>query len=178
MGAFIDMTDKIINNLKFIKRSHRNKWGSLYWEVQCHCGKIFTSRSDHIRGGRTKSCGCGLIAFYNRNPNYKLRAKTRDTIAWASRIIQGLKRHAKKFGFKHINLTGEELLELRKNHNQCCDICHVPEIECKKSLCVDHDHQTGEFRGFLCRRCNIALGYFEDSLEGIEKVVNYLSSKV
>lgn len=28
-------------------------------------------------------------------------------------------------------------------------------------LQLDHCHTTGKCRGFLCRRCNIALGFFE-----------------
>lgn len=29
-------------------------------------------------------------------------------------------------------------------------------------LCMDHNHETGEPRGLLCRRCNQFLWYYED----------------
>lgn len=41
-------------------------------------------------------------------------------------------------------------------------------------LCLDHDHTTGKFRGWLCRHCNLGLGYFGDNLSGIEGILNYL----
>lgn len=39
---------------------------------------------------------------------------------------------------------------------------------------LDHDHITGAFRGWLCNRCNLALGHFEDSISGLEKGIVYL----
>lgn len=37
-----------------------------------------------------------------------------------------------------------------------CDICHRV-----LKLNFDHDHSTGEFRGWLCTRCNTGLGHYE-----------------
>lgn len=39
---------------------------------------------------------------------------------------------------------------------------------------LDHDHNTGAFRGWLCNRCNLALGHFGDSIVGLEKGIAYL----
>lgn len=36
-----------------------------------------------------------------------------------------------------------------------CGECFTP------NPCVDHDHETGEVRGLLCRFCNLGLGYYE-----------------
>jgi hypothetical protein len=41
-------------------------------------------------------------------------------------------------------------------------------------LVPDHDHLTGELRGWLCSRCNRALGLIGDSLEDVMKFVRYL----
>ena len=45
-----------------------------------------------------------------------------------------------------------------------CALCGVPEAECTKRLCLDHDHETGEFRGWLCDRCNRLVGTIESNM--------------
>lgn len=40
---------------------------------------------------------------------------------------------------------------------------------------LDHDHNTGQLRGVLCRRCNMALGLFDDSLIRIKAAAEYLT---
>jgi Recombination endonuclease VII len=44
----------------------------------------------------------------------------------------------------------------------------------KKSLALDHCHFTGVFRGWLCIRCNRAIGMLGDTLESVRKAVAYL----
>ena len=44
-------------------------------------------------------------------------------------------------------------------------------------LCVDHDHQTGNFRGWLCRECNLTLGHAQDSLDRLQSLIKYLSCR-
>jgi hypothetical protein len=41
-------------------------------------------------------------------------------------------------------------------------------------LNFDHDHETGEFRGWLCRQCNIALGLVKDNAERLLSLALYL----
>jgi hypothetical protein len=41
-------------------------------------------------------------------------------------------------------------------------------------LCLDHDHVTGKFRGWLCNFCNTAIGKLGDSLAGVRRAVAYL----
>lgn len=43
---------------------------------------------------------------------------------------------------------------------------------------VDHDHNTNKIRGLLCSRCNMGLGFFDDSIEGLTKAINYLKKYV
>jgi hypothetical protein len=50
-----------------------------------------------------------------------------------------------------------------------CKICEVVDAEV-----VDHDHNTGEVRGFLCSNCNKGLGFFKDSPTSLKNAINYL----
>jgi hypothetical protein len=63
--------------------------------------------------------------------------------------------------------------------SEVCDCCgRPPNTSGKgsgiKSLCFDHDHETGEFRGWLCNDCNASIGKLGDNLEGLMKAVAYL----
>ena len=50
-----------------------------------------------------------------------------------------------------------------------CELC-----DRTARLCYDHDHKTGRFRGWLCGRCNLGLGSFEDNPELLRRAINYI----
>ena len=39
---------------------------------------------------------------------------------------------------------------------------------------LDHDHKTETFKGWICNKCNSALGFFEDDINYVRRAVNYL----
>lgn len=39
---------------------------------------------------------------------------------------------------------------------------------------LDHDHATGQFRGWLCFECNIGLGMFRDNPAVLRRAAEYL----
>jgi hypothetical protein len=43
-----------------------------------------------------------------------------------------------------------------------------------RDIVLDHDHDTDEFRGWLCNDCNNALGKFRDSIDMLRRAINYL----
>jgi hypothetical protein len=50
-----------------------------------------------------------------------------------------------------------------------CELCErIGPVHC------DHDHRTGEFRGWLCRMCNTALGGLGDDVAGLTRAIAYL----
>lgn len=57
-----------------------------------------------------------------------------------------------------------------------CAICHKPPPERANGgvLHVDHDHATRKVRGLLCRRCNPALGAFDDDPGRLRRAAEYL----
>ena len=44
----------------------------------------------------------------------------------------------------------------------------------KPKLHLDHDHDTDEFRGFICQSCNHGIGHLGDNIEGIRRALAYL----
>lgn len=63
------------------------------------------------------------------------------------------------------------LLELQEYQ---CPICERFLAE-QTVPSIDHCHVTGSVRGILCRRCNSALGLFEESPATLERALEYLS---
>ena len=54
-----------------------------------------------------------------------------------------------------------------------CECCGEPPKP-GQELMVDHDHETGKYRGRICERCNHGFGKFGDNREGILKALKYL----
>ena len=44
----------------------------------------------------------------------------------------------------------------------------------KTTWCLDHDHKTDTFRGWLCNTCNSGLGWLDDDVNNLERALNYL----
>lgn len=97
------------------------------------------------------------------------------------------KEHLKEYIKDWSNQTryGISLLEkialIQMQNNKCA--CCLEDFDPKREPHTDHDHSTLEIRGIVCRRCNLTLGYFGDTLEGTIKYgwslgVEYLTNTV
>jgi hypothetical protein len=51
-----------------------------------------------------------------------------------------------------------------------CEICS----RVFEKLVLDHCHDTGLIRGWLCRNCNLGMGLLGDSQDGLLNAVAYL----
>ena len=73
-----------------------------------------------------------------------------------------------------MSVRAREVLLRSQGHS--CAICG----ELTEKLVLDHDHSTGQVRGFLCNRCNIKIGYVErkggvgTSEEFYNQILDYL----
>ena len=54
-------------------------------------------------------------------------------------------------------ITVREYREAESRQKNACAICKR-----KMALVIDHCHESGEFRGLLCHRCNIGLAILDD----------------
>ena len=73
-------------------------------------------------------------------------------------------------------ITLEEYEELAAHQSWVCWICGKEETTKDGFLHVDHCHKTGKIRGLLCGLCNRGIGSLGDSLELLEKAVEYLKT--
>jgi hypothetical protein len=56
--------------------------------------------------------------------------------------------------------------------SEVCECCGLPPGA--RALNLDHCHETGAFRGWLCGRCNTALGQLGDNEQGLLRALAYL----
>jgi Autographiviridae endonuclease VII len=78
-------------------------------------------------------------------------------------------------------ITPEQFAAKLAEQEGRCGICHqvldvtLDGLKGKRRLTrVDHCHKTGAFRGILCHRCNLGVGYFADDLPLLRRAVTYL----
>ncbi len=88
-----------------------------------------------------------------------------------------IKKYKEKyFYYKKYNLSLEELSIILTAQNNKCAICKS-NFSKRNVPCIDHDHNTGQIRGILCRKCNLGLGLFNDNKELIISAFGYLDGK-
>lgn len=72
------------------------------------------------------------------------------------------KYHSEIYRWSKYGLSGP--IEMRE-----CVIC-----KSTNDLVIDHCHETGKFRGVLCRQCNAAIGLFKEQEDLLENAYKYL----
>ena len=82
-------------------------------------------------------------------------------------------------------LSDDKVKKLKQQ--QKCDICGCEDTGGSRNnkhlgkaytLVMDHNHDTGKFRGMLCNHCNRGLGHFKDNIENLYAAVKYLEKDV
>ncbi len=83
---------------------------------------------------------------------------------------------AKDSSLRHnFNITLEQYNQLFAQQDGKCAICQKHQIEFKKALSVDHSVDTNEIRGLLCTNCNLGIGNLLESVESLERAIDYLT---
>ena len=98
------------------------------------------------------------LSWRERNPNY---GKEYRKLYWQRRLE--LER-IRKYG------------PLPRPQGNNCELCGVlfDRTAVKQRSCYDHDHLTGNFRGWICNYCNLTLSRMGDCLDGAIRFVRYL----
>ena len=136
-------------------------------------GEFYTQRNGYT-WTKCRVCVRKRVRSYQRGNREKHLASRRRWGAEVGRWSQALsnaRQHAKRNGHISCNATSREL---EAAFTGKCHVCQVPEIECNHRLRMDHCHETGEFRGWLCHECNVAASLLKDSPEIMRKLVKYI----
>jgi hypothetical protein len=99
--------------------------------------------------------------------NYRERRKLDPELIVKDRRNQRNNAFKRKYG-----ITIEYYEKIYNQQEGKCLICE----RFFKVLDVDHNHETGEIRGLLCRACNTLVGQLECRKKEINKIINYLNS--
>ena len=80
-------------------------------------------------------------------------------------------------GLKHrFGIDSDDYFAMLEDQGGVCAICR--EKPSGKHLHVDHNHETGQIRGLLCKTCNHGLGNFKDNKIYLNNAIEYLDGKI
>jgi hypothetical protein len=114
----------------------------------------------------TKACvACLKLSqkIYRRTPNGK-KYKARAIKRWRKKNPKRVREIARK---------AQGLPVPTRPEPEHCESCGVSPPE-GHVLCLDHDHCSGKFRGWLCKKCNRGIGILGDTLARVEQAAVYL----
>ena len=127
------------------------------------CGEEFT-----ISNPRSKFCEehSTDAAYYQRNLKLiSQKAKARNQNNYEQ-------RRAKHYRLAY-GLTLSQKQERIDSQKGLCGACGTDDPG-KRGWHTDHDHRTEKLRGELCANCNRALGYADDDIARLYKLIIYL----
>lgn len=112
----------------------------------------------------------GSRRYYLKNKE-RMLAKNKE---WKHKNFERYSKTARAYKLKRFfGLSLSDYDALVAAQKGVCAICTLP-CETGKNLAVDHDHKTGKVRGALCMKCNQAIGLFDDSVDLMQRAIEYL----
>lgn len=160
-------TADIIEKITFLRMSGRT-WSYISKETGISVVSIKRWLPDRVRDYRGKRTKNRAFEGLSRRDF----VKTDRGKIWLS--LQSSKKHCRMYGWAECFATVDEILNL---WDGSCKICNKIISLNSRDRAIDHCHVTGEFRGWLCRKCNVGLGCFDDSIERLESAAKYLSNR-
>jgi hypothetical protein len=155
------------------------------WCVECNI-EYDKKRNDEVRkfprkvneDGQINCRNCGYYfnednMVFSKNGKYKGMSycQTCSPLLQRTRLVE-------KYG-----ISIEKYHKMLEEQNYSCKICGLKESTYRKRLSIDHDHSCcpdskscGKcVRGLLCHHCNAGLGNTKDSIQILQKMIDYLN---
>jgi hypothetical protein len=114
----------------------------------------------------------------DRSPSLKWYYKNKERansnhLKWMRSAGERYKSYKRNYDrLRKHGLSASEYNEMLISQGNVCAICGKPPNE--KIMAVDHDHKTGQIRGLVHRKCNLAIGLLDDDPEIIRLAADYL----
>ena len=125
-------------------------------------------------GSSAHHCGCVIKYTKSDACHFCTNSTERKSKLRAQYKTPEFKRQARNTQLKQkfgIDITDYD--NMLTEQGGVCKICNQT-CPTGRALAVDHCHTTGNVRGLLCKRCNIALGEVGDNISTLEKMIEYL----
>lgn len=140
-------------------------------ETTKECRKCFIVKPlDEFHNDKTNSAGhyksyyCKSCANESSRSLHKFRMQNDEVYRLYSR---------NKHKIQAWGMTLEEY-ESKWKEQESCAICKIKLVGMQQTH-LDHNHQNGKIREFLCTNCNRGLGHFQDNPEILGRAITYLS---
>lgn len=168
-GQFCNMREDLTGNrygrLVALNFSHKGKNRKTYWDFQCDCGEIKTLRSDSVKGGSIKSCGCMKreqdvqnLNTWRRLDNSLEIDETYQTLGRRYAAIKQRCYNAQYWAYRHygargIKMCDEWLHSFRSFYEWCISNGYRKDLEIDR---IDNDgnYEPGNCR-FVTRMVNV-----------------------
>ena len=109
-------------------------------------------------------------AAYRARPENKARAH----VLRKARYAADPEAHVAAQRERYYGLPREKGDALFAAQGRRCAICRTDTPKGRGTWHLDHDHATGDVRGFLCQQCNTGLGNFQDDPGRLEAAAGYV----
>lgn len=151
-------------------------------KVCCHCNQ----EKNIYQFADANNCGKGGDghAHYCRDCSNILTPREKSAIVTRLWRKNNKERHDTPHKDRNLKKTYGISLEqynaMLAAQNSVCAVCGEASVMTRKSdgrlhsLCVDHDHETGEIRALLCARCNTLLELIEQNPRRLAALEKYL----
>lgn len=109
-----DLTGQTFGRLEVVSRAGSYRTVHATWHCHCHCGNSIVVIAGNLKSGKTKSCGCGLVAANKARrlgtlpnglvtTNNKKTKRPRGVIRYLTHSgkRQGLQKWADEVGLSH-----------------------------------------------------------------------------
>lgn len=112
------------------------------------------------------------IRDYQRDYYYKNLERSREETKKRARKYRASGKAILQDRHREFGISPVKQLHMWEAQKGLCALCQT-ELNFRKAH-LDHCHETGRVRGFLCASCNKGLGFFKDSPTVLRAAISYL----